>query len=256
VASTGAGELLVSLLNLMEDRSRTTLTTRDLERSVTLYKGLLEVSGLINSITGMNELLAAILDVARRVMAAEASSLFLVDEQTGDLELTIARGKRPDPASLPIRIPRGKGIAGWVQQRRQSLLVEDAYDDPRFYPEMDRSTGFVTRSLIAVPLFQDAQDIGVLEVLNPVGKPAFDNLDLEAFQAYGNLAATSIQKLRLIKRESERQQWEKDLALATEIQHSFLPDVLPSTELLSLAALYRPAKEIVGVIFDVFESYP
>lgn len=240
----------------MEDRSRTTLTAEDLERSVTLYKGLLEVSGLINSITDMNELLAAILDVARRVMGAEASSLFLVDERTGDLELTIARGKCPCAIATPVKIPRGKGIAGWVKQRRQSLLVEDAYDDPRFYSEMDRSTGFITRSLIAVPLFQDAQDIGVLEVLNPLEKPAFDNLDLEAFQAYGNLVATSIRKLRLIERESERRQWEKDLALATEIQHSFLPDVLPSTDLLSLAAHYRPAKDIAGDFYDVFECSP
>jgi phosphoserine phosphatase RsbU/P len=240
----------------MEDRSRIPLTTKDLERSVTLYKGLLEVSRLINSITDMNELLAAILDVARRVMGAEASSLFLVDESTGDLELTIARGERPCAASMPIKIPRGKGIAGWVQQRRQSVLVEDAYDDPRFYPEMDRSTGFITRSLIAVPLFQDAQDIGVLEVLNPFGKPAFDSLDLEAFQAYGDLVATAVQKLRLIERESERRQWEKDLALATEIQHSFLPDVLPSTDLLSLAAHYRPAKDIAGDFYDVFERSP
>ncbi|MBW0001753.1 MAG: SpoIIE family protein phosphatase [Verrucomicrobia bacterium] len=241
----------------MEDRSGTTLTDKDLERSVTLYKGLLEVSRLISSITDMDELLAAILDVARRVMAAEASSLFLVDEKTGDLELTIARGKRPAAAaSLPIKVPRGKGIAGWVRQRRQSLLVEHAYDDPRFYPEMDRSTGFITRSLIAVPLFQDAQDIGVLEVLNPLGKPAFDDLDLEGFQAYGDLVATSIQKLRLIKREGERRQWEKDLVLATEIQHSFLPDVLPSTELLSLAAHYRPAKDIAGDFYDVFERDP
>jgi phosphoserine phosphatase RsbU/P len=240
----------------MEDRSRIPLTTKDLERSVTLYKGLLEVSRLINSITDMNELLAAILDVARRVMGAEASSLFLVDERSGDLELTIARGKGPCAASMPIKIPRGKGIVGWVQQRRQSVLVEDAYDDPRFYPEMDRSTGFITRSLIAVPLFQDAQDIGVLEVLNPFSKPAFDHLDFEAFQAYGDLVATAIQKLRLFERESERRQWEKDLALATEIQHSFLPDVLPSTDLLSLAAHYRPAKDIAGDFYDVFERSP
>ena len=240
----------------MEDRSRITLTIKDLERSVTLYKGLLEVSGLINSITGITELLAAILDVARRVMEAEASSLFLVDKRTGDLELTIARGNRPREDSMPIKLPRGKGIAGWVQERRQSVLVENAYEDPRFYPETDRSTGFITGSLMAVPLFHDTEDIGVLEVLNPLRKPAFDNLDLEAFQAYGNLVASSIQKLRLIERETERRQWEKDLALATEIQHSFLPDVLPSTDLLTLAAHYRPAKDIAGDFYDVFERDP
>jgi sigma-B regulation protein RsbU (phosphoserine phosphatase) len=87
-------------------------------------------------------------------------------------------------------------------------------------------------------------------------KPAFDHLDLEAFQAYGNLVATAIRKLYLIEHERERRQLEKDLALATEIQHSFLPDVLPSTELLSLAAHYRPARDIAGDFYDVFERNP
>jgi sigma-B regulation protein RsbU (phosphoserine phosphatase) len=228
----------------------------DLRRSVILYKGLVEVSALINSITDFGELLPAILDVARRVMRAEASSLFLVDEKTGELELTIARGSHAGHTPEPVRIPRGKGIAGWVREHRESVLVRDAYQDPRFYSALDHLSGFKTRSVIAVSLFQDDQELGVLEVLNPSQKDAFDQLDLEAFQAYGNLVATAIRKLRLIERERDRLQLEKDLALATEIQHSFLPEVLPSTHLLSLAAHYRPARDIAGDFYDVFERDP
>ena len=203
-----------------------------------LYKGLVEVSALINSITDSGELLSAILDVARRVMRAEASSLFLADGKTGKLELTIARGSDTRQMPIPVEIPRGKGIVGWVHEHRKSVLVSDAYQDPRFYPELDHQSGFKTRSVMAVPLFQDDQELGALEVLNPSQKDAFDQLDLEAFEAYGNLVATAIRKLRLIERERDQLQLAKDLVLATEIQPSFLPDILPSTHLLSLAALF------------------
>jgi phosphoserine phosphatase RsbU/P len=230
-----------------------TTTVDELERSVNIYRGLVEVSALINSITDFNELLSAILDVAGRVMHAEASSLFLINESTGDLELVIARGPVEGALSHPIRIPRGKGIASWVRENHRSVLVMDAYQDSRFYPELDRSSGFVTRSILCIPLFQQETEIGVLQVLNPADKPHFDHLDLEAFEAYGNLVATAIAKMRAIERERERKQLEKDLALATEIQHSFLPDVLPSTELLTVASHYQPARNIAGDFYDVFE---
>jgi sigma-B regulation protein RsbU (phosphoserine phosphatase) len=233
-----------------------TTTIDELERSVNLYRGLVEVSALINSITDFNELLSAILDVAGRVMHAEASSLFLINELTSDLELTIARGPVGDALSHPIKIPRGRGIASWVRENRRSVLVTDAYQDERFYPELDRSSGFVTRSILCIPLFQQETEIGALQVLNPLDKPHFDRLDLQAFEAYGNLVATAIAKMRAIEREREQKQLEKDLALATEIQHSFLPDVLPSTELLSVASHYRPARNIAGDFYDVFERNP
>ena len=232
-----------------------TANIEELQRLNQLYRGVVEVSALINSITEFDELLSAILDVAGRVMRAEASSLFLIDSETGDLELTIARGPAGDTLSRPtkIKIPRGRGIAGWVQEQRKSLLVADAYNDPRFYPELDKSSGFVTRSVLCIPLFQSDAEIGVLQVLNPLDKPHFDAIDLEAFEAYGSMVATAIAKMRAIERDRQRRLLEKDLELATEIQHSFLPHSLPSTDLLEFAARYRPAREIAGDFYDVFE---
>jgi phosphoserine phosphatase RsbU/P len=232
-----------------------TANIEELQRLNHLYRGVVEVSALINSITEFDELLSAILDVASRVMRAEASSLFLIDPDTGDLELTIARGPAGDSLSRPakIKVPRGRGIVGWVQEQRKSLLVIDAYNDPRFYPELDRSSGFVTRSVLCIPLFQSEAEIGVLEVLNPLDKPHFDSIDLEAFEAYGSMVATAIAKMRAIERDRQRRFFEKDLELATEIQHSFLPDALPSTQLLDFAVRYRPAREIAGDFYDVFE---
>ena len=240
-----------------DEAAETAMTAEieELQRLNKLYRGVVEVSALINSITEFDELLSAILDVAGRVMRAEASSLYLIDEETGDLELTIARGPAGDSLSGParIKIPRGHGISGWVREHRQSALVTDAYKDPRFYAELDRSSGFITRSLLCIPLFQSNVEIGVLQVLNPIDKAHFDAIDLEAFEAYGSMVATAIIKMRAIERDRKRRLLEKDLELATEIQHSFLPDVLPANESLEFAVRYRPAREIAGDFYDVVE---
>src|SRR6187549_2927175 len=106
-----------------------------LQHQLELYKGLVEVSALINGITESNELLVAVLDVARRVMNAEAASLFLVNAD-GALELAVAAN--PKEPTKRIIVPRGKGIAGWVLENGRPLLVEDAYADPRFYREADK----------------------------------------------------------------------------------------------------------------------
>ncbi len=228
-----------------------------LERQLKVYKGLVEVSALINAITESEELMPAILDVARRVMEVEAASLFLVTP-TGDLVLTAAStdlGATPLPEHR-ITVPRGRGISGWVLEHRQPLLVPDAYADPRFFRETDRQTGFTTRSILCVPLLRDDQEIGVLQVLNPLGRQAFDAQDLEAFEAYGNLAATAIDKLRTIARQRDQERVRQEFAFAQEIQNSFLPQTLPQHAHASFAALYRPALKVGGDFYDVIEAGP
>lgn len=227
-----------------------------LQRELHVYKGLVEVSALINGITKSSELLPAILDVARRVLGAEAASLFLVNDQ-GDLELSCARGGASyETGGLRITVPRGKGIAGWVLENGKPLLVRDAYSDPRFFPNVDRQTGFRTRSILCVPLMRDGKKIGVLQGLNPRGRETFDEADLEAFAAYGVLAATAIDKLRTIEHQREQQRIEQEFAFAREIQRSFLPQVLPQTDEVSFAATYRPAMKVGGDFYDVVEAAP
>ncbi len=229
-----------------------------LERELKLYKGLVEVSALINAITESRELLPAILEVARRVMGVEAASLFLVNA-AGELELACASGGsriNGDPSADKITVPRGRGIAGWVLEHGQPLLVEDAYSDARFFPEVDKRTGFRTRSILCVPLLRKGSEIGVLQVLNPVDRQCFDETDLDAFRAYGNLAATAIDKLRTIDRQREQQRVAQEFAFAREIQASFLPQSLPHLAHVNFAAAYRPALNVGGDFYDVLELGP
>jgi sigma-B regulation protein RsbU (phosphoserine phosphatase) len=228
-----------------------------LRKSLQIYKGLVEVSGLINSITDYNELLRAILDVARRVILAEAASLFFVNEETGDLNLAITSFCEGQFVEPKIQVPRGRGIVGWVAERGESLLIPDAYADERFYKEADKQTGFRTRSILCAPLKHEKRVIGVLQILNPRDKPAFEDEDLDGFTAYANLTATAIEKLRSLERTRAQERVERDLSIASDIQKELLSRALP-TEIdgARFAAHNEAASNVGGDFYNVFVKNP
>jgi sigma-B regulation protein RsbU (phosphoserine phosphatase) len=227
-----------------------------LRRLLEAYKGLVEVSALINAITEYDELLPAILEVACRFIDAEAGSIFLVDD-SGDLRISFVAGPTSgDVSSDGLVIPKGQGISGWVFEREEPLVIPDAYADPRFFRGIDAKTGFRTRSILCVPLRHRGRMVGVLQVLNPRSKGAFDEGDVEPFTAYANLVATAIEKLRALQRQREEERSARELQLARDIQQNFLPSELPKPDGVSFAAAYRPARNVGGDFYDVFEVAP
>lgn len=240
----------------MRDRwkvGRVAEDTASLRKSLDIYRGLVEVSGLINSITEYEDLLRAILDVARRVMFAEAASLFLRDPENSHLNLAMASYSDGEFVQPKIRIEPGQGIAGWVLQHGESQLVPDAYADSRFFREADKATGFLTRSILCAPLRHEGALIGVIQVLNPRGKAAFEPEDLEGFDAYSNLIAIAIEKLRAIERIRQQERVERDVAIAAEIQQELLsravPDEVPG---VTFASYNKAAADVGGDFFFVF----
>ncbi|MBE7212185.1 MAG: SpoIIE family protein phosphatase [Gluconacetobacter diazotrophicus] len=231
---------------------------RPAEELLALYKGLVEVSTLINAITDFNELLSEIMDVARRVMRAEGSALFLLDEPTDELRLVIARSADGEIVSAHQAVPRNGSVAGWVFEHGESALIPDAYSDPRFYPGVDRRTGYRTRAILCVPLCRRDRPIGALQVLNPLGqgRASFDAADQDALESFAKLAATAIEKLRFLEDQRRRARFEQEMLIATEIQKNFLPAELPSRPDLAFAALYRPALDVGGDFYDVYEVGP
>ena len=236
--------------------SPTTDCPQALRRTLDLYKGLVEVATLINGITDYNGLLTAIMDVARRVIGAEASSLILLNTNTDQLEMVVARNAKGDVVTTKPTVPRQGSIAGWVFENAQSAVIKDAYQDSRFFSGMDLKTGFRTKSILCVPLRHEGALIGVLQVVNAIGKESFDDEDREAFEAYAQLATTAIEKLRLLEEEKRQARFERELGIATEIQNSFLPRTLPHRSDLAFAAAYHPAREVGGDFYDVFELGP
>jgi GAF domain-containing protein len=110
-------------------------------------------------------LLQSIVEVARAVFGAAAASVFLIDQPTGELVFQAVAGEG-ETHLVGSRFPGDTGIAGWVASCGQPLLVDDVSESPQFARDAAASTGYVPRSIMAAPLIQDGECVGVLEVLD------------------------------------------------------------------------------------------
>ncbi len=148
-------------------------------------------------------LLQSIVEVARSFYGAAAASVFLVDEQTGDLVFEAVAGEG-ESSLRGTRFPPGTGIAGWTVMCGQPLLIDDVSDNPQFSRDAAESTGYVPRSIMAAPLFHNGDCIGVLEVLDRDSQPRCDLGDLDALGLLATeTAATLALLVRLRSLESE-----------------------------------------------------
>jgi len=157
---------------------------------------LTETSTLISSTLDLKELLHIIMEKLKEVMHAEASSIFQIDEETNELYFLVATGEKGEEAK-EIRVPWGKGIAGWTAEQGKTLNVSDVTKDKRFFREVDKKTKWKTRSILAVPLKIKGKVIGVAEVLNKIGDEHFDDRDEKLFEAIAKQAAVAIDNARL-----------------------------------------------------------
>ena len=132
-----------------------------------------------------------------RLLRVEAGSLFLVDEKSGDLVLEISLGGILEKEG-GLRLKMGQGIAGWTAENNQSAVIPDVSVDKRFFPNVDLRTGFVTRSVLAVPLAIKDKVLGVIQVINPVGaKQRFDENDQKLLEALAASVAVAVENARL-----------------------------------------------------------
>ena len=165
---------------------------------------LYEVAQRATSITEVSKLLEEILCVTQRVLGTSASSLLLIDQEKGELYVQAAGGEAAN-SLRETRLDLNSGIAGWVARHGMPLVSNDVTRDERFNKDIDKLTGFVTNSVLAVPLVRGKKVIGVLEVLNKVDGSAFDECDLrvltglastEALILLASMAATAISNIK------------------------------------------------------------
>jgi len=155
---------------------------------------ILEVSRAMMAEPDLDNLLDLIIRRATEVLEAERTSLFLVDEDTNELFSRIAQ----DSEIREIRFPVGKGIAGFVARSGEIVNILDAYKDERFNPEVDKKTGYKTRTILCAPLVATGEHvIGVLQVLNKKDG-VFTSYDEELISAFGAQGAVCIERTRLL----------------------------------------------------------
>lgn len=167
---------------------------QETEKWARRLEGLNEVGHLLASTLDLHMLLDLTIRKAVDLLEAEAGSLLLVDEESGDLVFQVAIGESD---LVGTRLPAGAGIAGQVVRENRSVRVEDVRQDRHWYPEVDRRSHFVTRSLLCAPMTAHGTVIGVLEVLNRRDGCPFDEDDERLLTALAAQAAVAIQNARL-----------------------------------------------------------
>jgi serine phosphatase RsbU (regulator of sigma subunit) len=210
---------------------------------------LFDLIGRFNSKVDLTTLLTSIMEAAKTMMDAEASSLFVLDKATGELVISVSTGEASDRIG-GYRIPKSQGIAGWVATNEQPLLVPDVTQDARFGGDVPGS-GFVTRDLLCVPM-KNAQGrlIGVLQAINHVGGGTFPDSEIALFQRLADQAAIAIDRERLIREFVEKRKMEQQLNLARDIQTQLWPRSTPELPGYSLFGNSIPAFEVGGDYYD------
>ncbi|MGH2820513.1 MAG: GAF domain-containing protein [Actinomycetota bacterium] len=144
---------------------------------------------------GHDDLLGAIATTARHLFSAAGCSVALLDGDTQELEFYVASGVGTDDIT-GLRVPANVGIAGYVAATGEPLDIQDVGKDPRFARDVALRTGYVPRSILAVPLRTQSETIGVIEVLDR-GPGREDRRDMELFLRFADLAAMAIAHTRV-----------------------------------------------------------
>jgi len=221
-------------------------------RTLNKLSFLVEASKALGSTLDLSELLGRILDVAKTHTEAERGTLFLVDEATNEIWSLIAHGMEKQE----IRLPLGKGIAGHVAKTGEVVLIPDAYADPRFNPEVDKRTGYRTRTILCVPIRNKAgKIIAALQLLNKL-QGSFTDEDADFLLTLSGHMALALENAQLHQQLLDKERMEKELALARGIQRSLLPDTAPLVEGFDIALLNEPCYAVGGDYYDFLTLGP
>lgn len=177
-------------------------TSKDVEKKLESLERLLEINLYLSATPNLETLLARIISASKKILGAYSTSIILLDAEKGELYFEKVYDSR-DKAALEdekalkkLTLKIGEGIAGHVALHGEPLIINDVQNDPQFSPKGDKSTGLVTKNMIAIPLKHKNKIVGVMEVINRI-EGDFSEDDLPMCQALGNVASVAIENARL-----------------------------------------------------------
>ena len=198
----------------------------------------------------LHNLLDDIIETSKKLLDAEAASLLLFNGEDNHLYFYSTTGNKSKTLKTKT-LKIGEGIGGWVAQKKEPLIIEDCYSDPRFNKDFDIATGFKTRNMICVPMINKNELIGVIQTINKKSDAGFDDSDLQLFEALAAQCAVAIENARVIDYEIKAEQTKHEMETAYKIQQRFLPEVLPSFNDIDLSMRMKSAREIGGDYFNI-----
>ena len=180
--------------------ARLTEETRDLKEELAVLRSsvraLSALQDLIERLTPQSDLVSLLDDLlasALAVVGASDGSLLLRDEESGEMVFVVVHGEARERLT-GYRVPPNEGIAGWVAANKKALVLHDVRSDPRFFPGIDETLDFRTRSLACVPLLDGDRVLGVIEALNKTFDREFTDQDHDLLMVTATMASIAIRR--------------------------------------------------------------
>ncbi len=168
---------------------------------------LVKIGRSISAVTDIDVLLKVIAEETKVAIQADRCTVFLLDKEKNELWSKVALGI----GSQEIRFPADKGLAGYVVKTGEPLNIPDAYSDPRFNPDIDKETGYKTKTILCMPIKNNNKEIiGAFQVLNKK-KGAFTKSDSDLLSAIGGSASIALENAQLFEQQKELYKEQKAL---------------------------------------------
>jgi len=174
----------------------------DLKRQVERLSLFHDVGKALASTLDLQKILQTIMERISDILQPDTWSLLMLDENAQELYFEIAIGAGADKLK-DVRVKLGEGIAGWVAQHAEPLLVEDAKKDARFSSRFDELTQSQTRSVVCVPVKGRDKVLGVIELVNCQGNESFRKDDIPILKNLADYAAIALENARYVQRIHE-----------------------------------------------------
>jgi signal transduction protein with GAF and PtsI domain len=163
---------------------------------------VIETVDVANALTEpMTVSIENLLKISASAMKSEEASVIVRDGAEGDLRFLSAIGKVADQLKK-LKIPAGKGIAGFVFSSGQPMAITDVGEEDSFYDEVDKQTGYSTQTILATPLRYNGEIIGVLEYVNRIGEPPYEPFtpkEMDKASLYAEAIAALVNAYELAK---------------------------------------------------------
>jgi sigma-B regulation protein RsbU (phosphoserine phosphatase) len=219
------------------------LLYQEIERRALEKDVLLEINQALAAPFDLDEVLDEIFKSLRQVVDYAAAAIYLVHRRTRVLELARASGY-PDGSDDAFQLQVGQGIVGWVAKTAEAVIVPDVRADSRYVAARPE-----TRSEIAAPMIVGGRTVGVFNLESDFDD-AYHDGHLELLAAFAAQAGVAVERARSARDLVERRRLEKELSIAREIQHSFLPASAPAIAGFDLAGASFTHDQVGGDYFD------
>lgn len=174
----------------------------ELKRKIEELSIFNEIGKTLTSTLDIKEILNIIMLKISELLRPDNWSLLLVDEERGDLYFEIVVGQKADKIKN-MRLRMGEGLAGWVAEKGEKLIIHDVSKDERFSRDVDLASGFETKSVVCVPLKCKGKVLGVVELVGKAGGDEFSEEDIFILTTLADYAAIALENAQYFQKVKE-----------------------------------------------------